>query len=75
MSPKRQYGIERTRALLTTGEREALAGHTDANRRYQSTTRVRHRLENELPTDVDLLRKHHPELFEQLQEVVCNESE
>lgn len=72
MSSNRQYGIERTRALLTVGEREALAGRTDADRRYQSTSRVRHRLENELPTDVELLREHHPELFEQLQEVVSD---
>ena len=73
MSSNRQYSIERTRAILTVGEREALAGNTDSSRRYQSTTRVRRRLEDELPTDVELLREHHPDLFGQLQEVVCDE--
>lgn len=72
MSPDRQYEIERSRAILTVGERKALAGDINDSRRYQSATRIRHRLEDELPTDVELLRNHHPELFEQLQEVVCN---
>lgn len=68
-------GMAKTRALLTEKEREQIAGEHGDNRRYQATSRVRARIQEELATDLEVLEEHHPELFEELREVVCNEYE
>lgn len=67
--------MARTRALMTKAEREQIANKddTDENRRYQAISRVRSRIQEELPRDVEILREHHPELFEELCDVVRNE--
>ena len=44
-----------------------------SDRYYQAVSRVRRKISEELPEDVALLEEHHPELFEELQEVVCEE--
>jgi hypothetical protein len=61
------------RALLTDRERELIeAGEeADDDLRYQAVSRVRRKIEDELPTDVELLREHHPDLFEELRQTVC----
>jgi hypothetical protein len=60
------------RALLTDRERELIEGEdTDDDLRYQAVSRVRRKIDEELTTDVEILREHHPELHEELQEVVC----
>jgi len=61
-----------TRALLTETEREQIANEHGKDRRYQATSRVRRRIEEELPQDVTVLREHHPELLAELQKVVCD---
>jgi hypothetical protein len=63
----------KTRALLTETEREQIAGEHGKDRRYQATSRVRSRLEDELPQDIALLEEHHPDLLDELREVVCEE--
>jgi hypothetical protein len=61
------------RALLTDRERELIEGDgdDDDDLRYQAVSRVRRKIEDELTTDVEILRENHPELFEELREVVC----
>lgn len=68
--------MARTRALMTKTDREQIANKeaVDENKRYQAISRVRSRIQEELPKDVELLRKHHPELYEELSEVVCEDS-
>mgnify|MGYP007091094760 CR=1 FL=1 len=65
--------MAKRRALLTEAEREILAGERDVkdNYRYSVESRVRTRIRDELPGDVETLREHYPEIFEAVQEVVC----
>ena len=63
----------RYRALLTDTDREYLSGEgnpTDSQR-HQSASRVRSRINEELPKDVELLAEHRPDLLEELRDVVC----
>ena len=62
-----------TRALLTETEREQIANEHGKDRRYQATSRVRRRIDEELSRDVTVPREHHPELLAELQEVVCDD--
>lgn len=62
------------RALLTDRERELLESENEANDdlRYQAISRVRRKIQDELTTDVDVLQEHHPDLYDELREVVCD---
>lgn len=68
--------MARTRALLTKTDRQQIASkeEADENKRYQAISRVRSRIQDELPKDVEVLREHHPELYEELCDVVCDDS-
>ncbi|MFP9060959.1 hypothetical protein ACH9L7_12110 [Haloferax sp. S1W] len=59
---------------MTTTDRERITGEVTVSdeKRYQAIHRVRSRIE-ELETDVDVLAEHHPELLEELRDVVCVE--
>jgi hypothetical protein len=63
------------RALLTDRERELIEGGdaVDEDLRYQAISRIRRKIEDELTTDVAVLRENHPELHEELREVVCSD--
>ena len=63
----------RRRALLTDRERELLADSDAQDQRYVAISRIRNKIEDELPQDVELLRTYHPKLFSELQEAVCDE--
>jgi hypothetical protein len=63
--------MAKSRALLTETEREQIAGEHGDDRKYQATSRVRRRINEELTDDVELLEENHPDLFEELREVVC----
>jgi hypothetical protein len=63
--------MAKSRALLTETEREQIAGEHGRDRRYQATSRVRARIDEELPRDLEVLREHHPELLEELRAAVC----
>ena len=66
--------MAKTRALLTETEREQIAGEHGDSRKYQATSRVRGRIQEELESDVEVLKKHHPELLKELRDVVCEEA-
>lgn len=62
------------RALLTEREREIISGEAEVqdSYRYQTISRVRKRIEDQLPHDIDALDSH-GDLLEELREVVCDE--
>lgn len=66
--PEKEY-----RALLTTREREILRGDADVSDsyRYRVVSRVRDKLD-QLAEDTDVLREHHSDLYNELQEAVCS---
>ncbi|AUV81235.1 hypothetical protein C2R22_05820 [Salinigranum rubrum] len=67
--------MAKTRALLTETEREQVAGEHGRDRRYQATSRIRRRIEDELTRDVEVLKEHHPDLLAELREVVCEDDD
>lgn len=62
------------RALLTAREREILSREAEVkdNYRYKVESVARQRV-NLLEQDLEVLRENYPELFEQIQEVVCDD--
>ena len=77
MAQQAHADMARRRALLTDSERDLITEDDPEkpNRKYQAISRVRTKIEDELTQDVELLREHHPQLFEELQEVVCDDGE
>lgn len=71
MSDEIAKRMAKTRALLTGTDREYITGSEGDEKRYQSASRIRRRIQEELPHDVEVLEEHHPELLEELREVVC----
>jgi len=67
--------MAKSRALITDTERERISGDTDVDdhKRYQAVSRVRRRIQTELPDDIELLAEHRPDLLEELRDVVCEE--
>ncbi len=67
--------MARSRGLITFTERERIAGgdEIEDSKRYQAISRVRRRIDEELSEEIKLLEKHHPELLQELREVVCEE--
>ncbi|KTG11505.1 hypothetical protein AUR64_04330 [Haloprofundus marisrubri] len=65
--------MTRSRGLITFGERARISGEEDVedSKRYQAVSRVRRRINEELTEEVELLEEHHPELLEELRDVVC----
>lgn len=61
------------RALLTESEREAIQDPDNAEHPYVAVSRVRKKIQEELPTDIQILARHHEELHEELIEVVCGD--
>lgn len=61
-------------AILTETDRERITGEADVpdDKRYQSVSRVRNRIQ-QIEQDVKTLEKHRPDLLEELREVVCDE--
>ncbi|WP_222912679.1 hypothetical protein [Natrinema sp. SYSU A 869] len=65
----------RYRAIMTDTDRAYISGegNPSESQRMQSISRVRSRINDELTKDIDVLEEHHPELLEELREVVCEE--
>ena len=62
--------MAKTRALLTETDREYLTGEHGDDKRYQSASRVRRRVREELQEDIAVLEEHHPELLEEVRAVI-----
>jgi len=65
------------RALLTEGEREALKNPESRDNPYVAVSRVRKKIENEFPKDVEILQQHADEhgsdLLDSLRDIVCED--
>jgi len=59
-------------AIMTEKDRERISGEsTDPDsKRYESASRVRKRIDA-LEQDAEILKEHHPKLYDELREVVC----
>jgi hypothetical protein len=66
--------MDQYRAILTTTDRERISGEADVpdSKRYEAVSRVRQRIK-ELEHDAELLEEHHPELYKELQQSVCED--
>jgi predicted transposase YdaD len=73
MASDQPESMARGRALMTETERENIRGEHSDSRRYESVSRVRARIHDELAADVELLQDHHQELLDELRQVVCEE--
>jgi hypothetical protein len=71
MSDGTKQNVAQSRALITETEREHLAGEHGDRRKYEATSRIRSRIADELTEDVAVLEEHHPELLEELRDIVC----
>ncbi|KDE57542.1 hypothetical protein EL22_11405 [Halostagnicola sp. A56] len=67
--------MAKSRALITDTEFNRISGEADVedSKKYQAVSRVRKRIRDELPRDVEMLEEHHPELLEELRDVVCED--
>nr|WP_321164385.1 hypothetical protein [Halolamina sediminis] len=60
------FDADDVRVVIDGGE------NVDEDLRYQAISRVRRKIDDELTTDVEVLRENHPELYEELRQVVCD---
>ncbi|WP_238992683.1 hypothetical protein [Halorubrum distributum] len=69
--------MAKSRGLITDTEQDRISGEADVNdaKRYQAVSRVRRRIREQLPGEVEMLKEHHPELLEELRDVVCEEAD
>lgn len=67
----------RYRALMTETDREHISGESDPSdqQRDQAVYRVRQRIREELPRDIEILAEERPDVLEELRAVVCEEYE
>lgn len=67
--------VTRSRGLITFTERDPIADNdgVEDSKRFQAISRMRCRINEEVVEEVGLLRKHHPDLLKELQEVGCDE--
>jgi hypothetical protein len=65
----------RYRGLMTDTDREYIANPEDIeeNKRHQAISRVRKRITEEMPQDVEILQEHHPGLLDELRDAVCED--
>lgn len=65
----------RYRAIMTETDRDHITGESEPSQQQkdQAVYRVRQRISEELPHDIEVLEKHRPDVLEELREVVCDE--
>lgn len=75
MAKYRPDGMGRYRAIMTETDREHISGESDPSQEQkdQAVYRVRQRISEELPHDIEVLKQHRPDVLEELREVVCEE--
>ena len=64
--------MTKSRGLITDTEQDRISGAADVDdsKRYQAVSRVRRRIRDQLPKEIEMLEEHHPDLLEELREVV-----
>jgi len=73
MLEDRNNEMGRYRAIMTETDREHISGESDPSQdqKDQAVYRVRQRISEELPHDIEVLKEHRPDVVEELREVVC----
>lgn len=73
MAKNRPNDMGRYRAIMTETDREHISGESDPSQQQkdQAVYRVRQRINEELPHDIEVLREHRPDVLSELREVVC----
>jgi hypothetical protein len=72
MADSNEGAMARGRALLTDVERRHIGRKTNSDQfRYEAVSRVRARLREEPTEDVELLGEYHPDLLEELHDIVA----
>ena len=63
----------RYRAIMTDTDRKHITSESDPSQdqKDQAVYRVRQRIHEELPEDIDVLEEHRPDVLKELREVVC----
>jgi len=58
---------------MTETDRKHIAGDSDPSQdqKDQAVYRVRQRIHEELPADIEVLEEHRPDVLEELRKVVC----
>ena len=75
MVQNRDNEMGRYRAIMTETDREHISGKSNPtqDQQDQAVYRVRQRINEELPQDIELLEKNRPDVLEELRAVVCEE--
>ncbi|MHC3439575.1 hypothetical protein ACYJ1Y_16155 [Natrialbaceae archaeon A-gly3] len=62
---------------MTDTDRKHITGESDPedHQKDQAVYRVRKRINEELPKDIEVLREERPDVLEELREVVCEGNE
>lgn len=65
----------RYRALMTETDREHITGESEPSQEQQDQAvyRVRQRIREELPRDIEILREHRPDVLKELCDEVCDQ--
>lgn len=73
MAGKSKSRMGRYRALMTETDREHITGESDPSQdqKDQAVYRVRQRIREELPEDIETLEEERPDVLRELREVVC----
>lgn len=76
MAPREVPEVTDGRALTTNRDRRQIARVGDAtdSEHYQAVSRVRRRIRENLGEDIELLQENHPELLEEIRELVCEDN-
>jgi hypothetical protein len=63
----------RYRAIMTEVDREHISGESNPSQdqKDQAVYRVRQRITEELPQDIEILKQHRPDVLEELREAIC----
>ena len=75
MASIQNSSMAQSRGLITDTEHDRISREVevDDSLRYQAVSRVRRRIHERLPEDIQMLEEHHPELLAELREVVCED--
>jgi len=75
METNRRLDMGRYRGLMTETDRQHITGESEPSQEQkdQAVYRVRERVREELPRDLEILAEHRPDVLEELREVVCED--
>jgi len=67
--------VTNSRALTTDRDRNQIARIDEVtdSEHYQAVSRVRRRIKENMTEDIEILKQHHPNLLEELRDVVCED--